>query len=76
LTGGTNIVLYIKAQRLKWFKHKQRMENDRMVKKLINWKPFEKRPVGRPNNICIDGILRDMEVLKMKNWTELTRNRK
>jgi hypothetical protein len=26
------------------------MEDDRMVKKLTNWKPFGKRPAGRPKN--------------------------
>jgi hypothetical protein len=46
----------------------QRMDDDRMVKKLTNWKPFGKRPTGRPKNIWIDGILKDMQVLKVKNW--------
>jgi hypothetical protein len=76
LTGGVNIVRYIKAQRLRWFGHIQRMEDDRMVKKLTNWKPFGKRTVGRPKNRWIDGILKGMEVLKVKNWKELTGNRK
>jgi hypothetical protein len=31
------------------------MEDDRMVKKLTNWKPFGKRPAGRPKNRWIDG---------------------
>jgi hypothetical protein len=52
------------------------MEDDRMVKKLTNWKPFGKSPAGRPKNRWNDGILKDMEVLKVKNWKELTRNRK
>jgi hypothetical protein len=47
-----------------------------LVKKLTNWKPFAKRPAGRPKHRWLDGILRDMEVLKVKNWKELTRNRK
>jgi hypothetical protein len=64
------------AQRLRWFGHIQRMEDDRMVKKLTNWKPFGKRPAGRPKNRRIDGILIDMQVLKVKNWKELTGNRK
>jgi hypothetical protein len=51
-------------------------EDDRMVKKLTNRKPFGKRPAGRTKNRWIDGILKDVEVLKMKNWKELTRNRK
>jgi hypothetical protein len=41
-----------------------------------NWKPFGKRPAGRPKNRWIDGILKDMEVLKVKNRKDLTRNRK
>jgi hypothetical protein len=39
-------------------------------------RPLRKRPAGRPKNRWIDGILKDMEVLKVKNWKELTRNRK
>jgi hypothetical protein len=41
------------------------MEDDRMVKRRSNWKPFEKRPAGRPKNRWIDGILKVMEVLKV-----------
>jgi hypothetical protein len=52
------------------------MEDDRMVKKLTNWKPFGKRPAGRPKNRCIDGNLKDMDVLKVKNWKDLTTNTK
>jgi hypothetical protein len=76
LTGGVNIVRYIKAQRLRWFGHIQRMEDDRMIRKLTNWKPFGKRPAGRPKNRWIDRILKDMQVLKVKNWKELIGNRK
>jgi hypothetical protein len=52
------------------------MEDYRMVKKLTNWKPFGKRPAGRPKNRWINGILKDIEVLKVKNWKELIENRK
>jgi hypothetical protein len=76
LTGGVNIVHHIKAQKLGWLGHMQRMEDARMVKKLTNWKPFGKRLTGRPKNRWINGILKDMEVLKVKNWKELTSNRK
>jgi hypothetical protein len=75
LTGGVNIVRYIKTQRRRWFWHGQRMEGDRMVKKLTNWKPLGKRPAGRPKNKWIVGIFKNMEVLKVKNWKELTGNR-
>jgi len=34
-----NIVNHIKAQRLSWFCHVQRMSDTRTVKKIFNWKP-------------------------------------
>jgi hypothetical protein len=67
LTGGVNIVSYIKAQKLRWFGHIQRMEDGRMVKKLTNWKPFGNRPAERPRTRWKDGILKDMQVLKVKH---------
>jgi len=38
-----NIINYIKAQRLSWFGHVQRMLDTRTVKKIFNWKPLTKR---------------------------------
>jgi hypothetical protein len=52
------------------------MEDNRMVKKLTNWKPFGKKPARRSKNRWIDGILKDIQVLKVKNWKELIGNRK
>jgi hypothetical protein len=52
------------------------MEDDRMVKKLTIWETFGKKPAGIPKNRWTDGILKDMEVLKVKNWKELIGNRK
>jgi hypothetical protein len=42
------IVRYIKAQRIKWLGHIQRMDQTRPTKKLFDWKPMGTRPVGRP----------------------------
>jgi len=43
-----NIINYIKAQRLSWFGHIQRMPDTRTVKKIFNWKPLTKSSQGRP----------------------------
>jgi len=43
-----NTVNYIKAQRLSWFGHVQRMPDTRTVKKIFNWEPLTKRSQGRP----------------------------
>jgi hypothetical protein len=43
-----NIVNNIKAQRLSWFGHVQRMPDTRTVKNIFDWKPLTKRSQGRP----------------------------
>jgi hypothetical protein len=54
---------YIKAQRLSWFDHLQRMPEERMVKKKIcKWKLMLRRPLGRPKNRWED----DIKKLKIK----------
>jgi len=37
-----NIFIYIKAQRLSWFGHVQRMTDTKTVKKMFKWKPLNK----------------------------------
>jgi capsule polysaccharide modification protein KpsS len=42
-----NIINHIKAQRLSWFGHVQRMPDTRTVKKIFNWNPLTKRSQER-----------------------------
>jgi hypothetical protein len=48
LIEGADIVRFIKAQRIKWLGHIQRMDQTRPARRLLNWKPMGTRPVGRP----------------------------
>jgi len=43
-----NTVNYIKAQRLSWFGHIQRMPEARATKKIFKWNPLTTRQRGRP----------------------------
>ena len=70
-----NIVSYIKAQRLSWFGHVQRMPDTRTVKKIFNWKPLTKRSQGRPKYRWEDNIKQDICQIKIKNWTACTQDR-
>jgi hypothetical protein len=45
-----NIINCVKAQRLSWFGHINRMPETSIVKKIYKWKPFTRRPVGRPKS--------------------------
>ena len=44
-----NIVNHIKAQRLSWSGHIQRMPEARAAKKIFKWNPLTMRQRGRPN---------------------------
>ena len=48
LIEGADIVRFIKAQRIKWLGHIQRMDQARPTRKLLDWKPIGTRPLGRP----------------------------
>jgi hypothetical protein len=70
-----NIINHIKAQRLSWFGHLQRMPKERMLKKVYKWKLMLTRPLGRPKNRWEDDIINDMKKLKIKNWTSRIQDR-
>jgi hypothetical protein len=48
LIEGADIVRFIKAQRIKWVGHIQRMDQARPTGKLLDWRPMGTRAVGRP----------------------------
>ena len=47
LIEGADRVRFIKAQRIKWLGHVQRMDQARPARKLLEWKPMGIRLVGR-----------------------------
>jgi len=55
-----NVVNCIKAQRLSWFGHVQRMPDTRTVKKIFKWKPLTKRSQGRTKYRWEDNIKQDV----------------
>jgi len=74
LIEGADIVRFIKAQRIKWQGHIQRMDQARPTRKLLDWKPMGNRPVGRPRQRRQD-IMEDLKNLKVKNWKEAAKDK-
>ena len=77
---GAHPILYIsrirvKAQRLSWFGHVQRMPDTRTVKKIFNWKPLNERSQGRPKYRWEDNIKQDICQMKIKNWIACVQHR-
>ena len=69
-----NTVNYIKAQRLSWFGHTQRMPDARATKKIFKWNPLTTRTRGRPKYIWKD-IIQDLGQIKIKNWLACVQDR-
>ena len=76
LIEGTDIVRFIKAQRIKWPGHIQRMDQARSTRKLLDWKPMRTRPVGRPRQRWQEDAMEDLKKLKVKNWKEAAKDRR
>ena len=49
-----NIVNHIKAQRLSWFSHLQRMPDTRRVKKIFKWNPINQK-ITRKTQVQLGG---------------------
>jgi len=65
-----NIINYVKAQRLSWFGHINRMPETSTVKRLHKWKPFTGRPAGRPKSRREDDVRSDLKKMKRMKWAE------
>jgi hypothetical protein len=71
-----NIINSIRAQRLSWLGHIERIQGMRMVKAVYCWKPTSRRPIGRPKIRWVDDVRKDIQKLKVPNWKTLAQDRK
>jgi hypothetical protein len=74
LIEGTDIVRFIKAQRIKWLGHIQRMDQARPTRKLLDWRRMGTRPVGRPRQRWQEDVMQNLKKLKVKNWKEAAKD--
>ena len=70
-----NIINHIKAQRLSWFGHVQRMPDTRTVKEIFNWKALSKRSQRKPKYRRKYNIKQDICQMKIKNWIACVQDR-
>ena len=73
LNEGENIVKWIKGQRISWLGHLERMEEDRMPKKIFTQEL--EGPRGRPRKGRREEVERDLQVLGVRRWRELVIDR-
>jgi hypothetical protein len=70
-----NIINYVKAQRLSWFGHINRMPKTSIVKKVYKWKPFTGRQAGKPKSRWEDDVRNDLKKIKLMKWTGQVQDR-
>jgi len=73
---GENIVKWIKGQRISWLGHLERMEGDRMPKKIFTQELEGARRRGRPRKRWKEEVERDLHVMGVRRWRELVADRK
>jgi len=71
-----NLVNHIRAQRLSWFGHVQRMPDTRTIKKIFKWNPLAKRSKERLKYRWEDNIKQDICQMKVKNWITCVQDRR
>jgi hypothetical protein len=75
LSKRENIVKWIKGQRISWLGHLERMEEDRMPKKIFTQELEGRRRRGRPRKRWREEVERDHQVLRVRRWIELVIDR-
>jgi hypothetical protein len=75
LSKGENIVKWIRGQRISWLGHLERMEEDRMHKKIFTQELEGTRRRGRTRKRWREEVERDLQVLGVRRWRELVIDR-
>lgn len=67
---------HMRLLRLQWMGYIQRMQEERVPKKIIEGKPGGKRPVGKPKARWVDNMEADVEkILRLRHWRRESRDR-
>jgi hypothetical protein len=70
-----NIVKYIKEQRISWLGHLERIEEDRIPRKIFTQELEETKRRGRPRKEWREEAERDLQVLGVRRYRELVTGR-
>jgi hypothetical protein len=76
LIEGADIMRFVKARRIKYLVHVQRMDQARPTGKRLDWRPVGTRPIGRPRQRWQEDVMEDLKKLKVKNWKEAAKDRR
>ena len=75
ISKGETIVKWIKGQRISWLGHLERMEGDRMPKKIFNQQLEGTKRRGRPRKRWKEQVEGDLQVLGLRRRRETVSDR-
>ena len=77
LYSSPNIVRVIKSRRMRWAGHVVRMDEERVVYRVLVGKPEGRRPLGRPRRRLVDNIRMDLQEVGCgyMDWIGLAQDR-
>jgi hypothetical protein len=62
ILGGEDFVKFVKSRRLAWLGHVERMEEERMSRKLLHGRMEGRRRRGRPRKRWLHDLEEDLQV--------------
>ena len=74
LIGNADMVRFIKS-RTAWLGHVMRMDEKRIPKIILEWKPTGRRIRGRPRKRWVEDIEEDIQALGIRGWRKLSKQR-
>jgi hypothetical protein len=66
LIENADIVRFIKSRRIAWLGHVMRMNNKRILKRILEWKPIGTRIRGRPRKRWIVDVEEDRQIMGIR----------
>ena len=75
LIGNADIVRLIKSRRIAWLGHVMWVDEKRIPKRALEWKPTGRRIRGRPRKRWVEDIEEDIQALGIRGWRKLSKER-
>jgi hypothetical protein len=75
LIGNAHIVRSVKSRRIAWLGHVMQMDEKRIPKRVLEWKPTGRRIRGRPRKRRIEDIEEDIQLIGIREWRKLSKER-
>jgi hypothetical protein len=78
LIGNADILVvrFVKIRRIAWLGHVMWMDEKRIPKRVLEWKPTGRRIRGRPRKRWIEYIEEYIQLIGIKGWRKLSKERR